>query len=271
MSESNRTAAGSRKNAAAMLARHNVESPVVSPRRPWTEVRPDRGGVAQPRRGGGARRARAADAGAQLRAAGVGTPSSAVAQDVVVRMRARVAPPSACCARVAKGSLLQACAMWRAWTLQLAAGVAPLTCRAEVAAAQRGDARRAVGRGPRARAATRCSARSTGCAASSRRRGRRSSRDERPPRTTTSSRRATRRRGDLVARSQKAQGEEAQRQVRASTNALRRQQHITHLLRRGAIGLSLAAAVTRGEELAAAAALAKWRRSVLLLQLGLAR
>ena len=83
--------------------------------------------------------------------------------------------------------------------------------------------------------------------------------------------RETRRRGDLVARSQKAQGEEAQRQVRASTNALRRQQHITHLLRRGTVGLALAAAVTRGEELAAMAALAKWRRSVLLLQLGLAR
>ena len=48
------------------------------------------------------------------------------------------------------------------------------------------------------------------------------------------------------------------------------QQHITHLLRRGTVGLALAAAVTRGEGEPRPRA-RKRRRSVLLLQLGLAR
>ena len=260
-----------------LAARHNVESPVVSPQRAV-----DRGeaSIAAAWRS----RAEAAERDAyelqaqveQLRAAGVGTPSSAVAQDVVVRMRARAWHHlQRAVLGWRKRSLLQACAMWRALTMTLMAGTALLTCRAEVAAAQRGATRGVQSAEAHARA--RCDAlqrevdRLRGQLAAAARKAQVARDEAAAAHDDAEQARETRRRGDLVARSQKAQGEEAQRQVRASTNALRRQQHITHLLRRGTVGLALAAAVTRGQELAAAAALAKWRRSVLLLQLGLAR
>ena len=54
----------------------------------------------------------------QLRAAGVGLPSSAVAQDVVVRMRARAWHHlQRAVLGWRKRSLLQACALWRACLL----------------------------------------------------------------------------------------------------------------------------------------------------------
>ena len=140
----NRTAPSSRRIAPAMLAaRHNVESPVVSPQKAVDRGRGlGCGGVAKPRGRLRVATLRAADAVEQLRAAGVGSPSSAVAQDVVVRMRARAWHHlQRAVLGWRKRSLLQACAMWRAWTMQLMAGVALLTCRAEVAAAQRGATR----------------------------------------------------------------------------------------------------------------------------------
>ena len=253
-----------------LAARHNVESPVVSPQKAV-----DRGeaSIAAAWRS----RAEAAERAAyelqaqveQLRAAGVGTPSSAVAQDVVVRMRARAWHHlQRAVLGWRKRSLLQACAMWRAWTLQLAAGVALPR------AAPRWRRRSAATRGVQsaeahARARRRAAARGRPARPASRRRGRRRSRaTRRPPRTTTPSRRA--RRGGAATWSRAAEGSG---RGGAATGARVDQRppppaahHAPPRHRRP----SLAAAVTRRRARRNGGA-AKWRRSVLLLQLGLAR
>ena len=181
----------------------------------------------------GARRVRAADAGGAAARGRRRIATSAVAQDVVVRMRARVGTTSS--AVLVQRSLPRRapCGVPGRCSWRPASRCSPAAPRRRRSAARA----RAVRRGPRARAATRCSARSTGCAplAAAARKAQ-VARDEAAAAHDDAEQACeTRRRGDLVARSQKAQGEEAQRQVRASTNASAASTSRT--LRRGTVGL----------------------------------